>query len=177
MLAFAAFASHAQSPPPGFIMHRTQAGQLDPSGWTRAESTNGKFEVRLPCLYNDFTVDESDPGSKVKRTDTVGCLRADGKKFSVTRVRYKNPEADALYFFENGKREFQKGGAKASALTVQGLPAFELVVAESSRCGFVRMIHAFPENVLLVAEAKGAACNGLEALSRPFLDSLTLGKR
>ncbi len=175
VLLLVASLAGAQNLPPGMTMHRAQAGGLDASGWTRAASTKGNYSVRVPCLFNDFTVEDLDPSSKAKQLDTVGCLRDDRKKFSVTRFQYKHPEADAMAFFEKGKKDFRRPGQQIISSTIRGAPAFDVAVADSSRCGFIRMIHIFPENYLLVAEVASPSCSGLEALSRVFMESLVVG--
>jgi hypothetical protein len=164
----------AQTLPPGMTMHRSQTGEIDSSGWIRATSSKGEFSVRLPCPFNDFTVDGLVPEEKAKRSDTVGCARGDQKRFSVTRIQYRNPQADARAFFEKGKSDFDRPGQRIVSLTVLGAPAFDVEMT-TPRCAFARMIHVFPDNYLLVAEAVGDSCRGLGAMAPTFFDSLQIG--
>jgi hypothetical protein len=121
-------------------------------------------------------VDELDPEKKAKRADTVGCARGDQKRFSVTRIQYRNPQADARAFFEKGKSDFDRPGQRIVSLTVRGAPAFDVEMT-TPRCAFARMIHAFPENYLLVAEAIGDGCGGLGAMAPIFFNSLQIGAK
>jgi hypothetical protein len=164
----------AQSLPAGAVMHKAQAGILDESGWTIAPSTKGRFVVKLPCLYNDFTIMDTEPGSKAKQVHIVGCARHDQKKFSVSRFQYKNAQLDAPLSFENSARQFQPPGATFSRLKIDNRPAFEVAVEEPSRCGYIRMIYAFPDNFLLIAEAPRSGCKELNEMSRQFFASLVI---
>src|SRR5262245_36464072 len=60
--------AHAQNPA-GKVMHRSGAGQLDSTGWTDATSTEGKFSVRLPGPFDDFTVRNSDETPQAGRSE------------------------------------------------------------------------------------------------------------
>ena len=51
-------------------MHRKQAGEPDETGWMLAESTEGRFSVRMPINFNDFTVVETNPNAPAERTHT-----------------------------------------------------------------------------------------------------------
>ena len=47
---------HVASADPGVRMHRQQAGEFNLDSWSIAQSTEGKFSVRMPVRFNDFTV-------------------------------------------------------------------------------------------------------------------------
>lgn len=97
--------AHAQNPA-GKVMHRSGAGQLDSTGWTDAKSTEGKFSVRLPGPFDDFTVKNSDETLQAGQFFAIGTVTSEGVSFSVTRASYDNPDAAQHYF-----RNWQTGGA------------------------------------------------------------------
>ena len=168
--------AYAQALPPGMIMHRTQAGTLDKSGWTSAESTQGAFKVSLPCKFNDFTVEEKDPTSPTEKTFTVGCLRTDRSKFSATRVQYRQATAAKTFFDKNssatsGPGEVQGAGRHA------GLPFVDRALRDSTQCGFMRFISAPPDNLVMIVEAPASACTGLDSMKERFFRSLAVEKR
>src|SRR5262245_55810108 len=86
-------------------MHRVQAGELDASGWTTAKSTEGRFSVRMPLKFNDFTVTESKPDTPVKRAFTVGARSSEKIAFVATRLEYRKGAAAAREHFAS----FEKG--------------------------------------------------------------------
>src|SRR5687768_11514853 len=73
-----------QANPAGIIVHRIRAGTLDASGWSIADSTRGDFAVRVPCLFNDFSLHGSETLASV---ETVGCRAEDQRKYSASRFK------------------------------------------------------------------------------------------
>src|SRR5215212_8508987 len=65
--------------------HRTQAGDFSKSRWVLAESTHGRFSVRMPMPFNDLSA-APDTGA-VKHAYVINGLK-DGLKFSVVRMDY-----------------------------------------------------------------------------------------
>lgn len=87
---------HAQ--PTGPKMHRVQAGTPDQSGWMTADSTLGRFSVRVPVPFNDFTIETPEPSSLTRKVEVVGCKSSEGIKFSASRISYKTPGTSAELF-------------------------------------------------------------------------------
>lgn len=179
VIAFAATAVAAQSGvTDGLTMHRKDAGKPDKSGWVvDAASTGGAFRVALPCRFNDFTFEDTSEGSRTRRADTVGCATANGRRFSASRVTYRGGAREAEAFFNRGRAEPPWRGATQRIATHGALPMVESTFEDARRCGHMRMIHAAPENVLLVVEAPKVACAGLAAASRRFFESLAIDAR
>src|SRR5262245_66561801 len=73
-------------------MHRKDAGQLDNTGWTLAESTEGRFSVYMPIKFNDFTTLEPYP-SPLERAYHVGAKSGDEIALRATRIVYCKGEA------------------------------------------------------------------------------------
>lgn len=168
---------NAQATPPGLTLHRIQAGTLDESGWTHAGATLGAFELQIPCLYNDFTIEDLAANSSVKQTFTVGCLRQDQRRFLVTRVQYRSGETDARAFFEKSGDIKEWPERKIVRSTFLGLDAIDFSFNDQKTCGFVRLVHVPPETVLMLAEAPMAECDGLDAMKKFFLGSLIILSR
>lgn len=98
----------------GLVMHRSQAGVPDATGWITAESTHGGFSVRLPIPFSDFSMDIDD-GTPVRRVDAVGCLGSERIKMSATRATYASAEIAAA--------QFEKLRSDPDLLRVSGAPA------------------------------------------------------
>lgn len=64
-----------------FTMHQKQAGSPGPGGWIPATSTQGRFTVRLPATYNDFSAVAPRQQGGTLSTHTVGTTLASGTKF------------------------------------------------------------------------------------------------
>jgi hypothetical protein len=112
-------------------MHRIQAGTLDESGWTNANSTQGVFTATMPCLFNDFTVEDMNAKSSTEKVFTLGCRRYDQRKFSVSRVQYRSGNADAQTFFEGNAivSEWPRGTVVRSKF--QGFAIIDVELDES----------------------------------------------
>jgi hypothetical protein len=161
-----------QDLPPGMKMHRLQAGTLDQSGWVRAESTQGAFSVKLPCVFNDFLMD--DDKAEVFRAHAVGCKRPDGEKYSVTRLEYRGGAAAAKKFFEEWRDESVPANVSKTKSVFNGLPAVDVVRSEPSRCGALRFLLVGPDTILMVAEAPAEQCTHLLSQVPAFLSSLVV---
>jgi hypothetical protein len=153
-------------------MHRLQAGTLDPTGWALAESTRGAFSVKLPCKFNDFTIDD-DTGADVARVHTVGCLRPDREKYSATRVQYRGESMAARYFEKNAEPAAFHGAKKVRS-TLHGLPVIDIVPFERDQCAAMRFVLAGTEIVMMVAESPPEQCAALRTRIPAFLSSLEI---
>lgn len=167
-------ASLAQSLSQDMTVHRIQAGLLDASGWAKAESTDGAFAVKMPCTFNDFSLDQSSANTPMIKSYTVGCLRPDKRKFSATRIRYRNGAKDARSFFEKYAKGEGWPGAHISRSTYKGMPVVDVVLENKAQCGFLRYVLAHEDSLLLVTEAPRGSCQDMEAQSYEFFASLTV---
>jgi len=149
-------------------MHRVQAGVLDSFGWTVANSTEGRFSVELPCRFNDFTLVKG----AADKLFVVGCKRADGGKFSTTRSMYRDGARAAQQYFDRTAKDGMWPGSKVVAGKYDGAPMADSTIVEDDSCGWGRLIRAGNDNVVLIAEGKGAACPNVESLVPRFFASL-----
>jgi hypothetical protein len=163
----------AQADPPA-TMHRIQAGSLDASGWTDAISTEGGFSTHLPCLFNDFSINDADPQSTVSRGFALGCQRADGSKFSVWRFRYRGGATAAQILFDEAGRGAAMPGAAITRLDYAGAPALDLVGRHNDLCGWMRLIRSDTDNILLIVEGPPPTCGSLGPMATRFFAALTL---
>jgi hypothetical protein len=171
-LWMAGSAAHAQSQTAetsdDVTMHRSGAGQPDKAGWAAAQSTNGAFSARLPCRFNDFTLDSGK--EVVSKVFTIGCARADGSKFSASRLAYREGAAGAQRLFSEARKS-------SPVLKFDTDTAFSTVEIQENDCGWTRMIRAGQDNILMVVEAEGRACNGLGPLATQFFETVKVGQR
>lgn len=173
-LIFVVGTTLSQGLPPGMTMHRLQAGAPDESGWALAESTHGAFSARLPCTFNDFTVEDLTGNENVSRSDAVGCQRPDGEKYSVTRIHYRGGAKMAKSFFEKNKQASAFPGAKKTAFAFKNMSALEVSISEPTRCGTLRFLLVGPTTVLMVAEAPAAQCEHLNSQVPTFMSSFAV---
>ncbi len=132
------------------VMHRVQAGTPDKDGWYEARSTEGRFRVRLPIPFNDFTVR---PATKDDvALDVIGSRSSEGFKFSAVRMHKTVPDAAAE--LERFSRELRAGnkGAAARKLDHRGRPAVELEVPGKPTSAAMREIVAADGVFLLTVE-------------------------
>src|SRR5262249_40343159 len=140
--------AHAQNPA-GKVMHRSGAGQLDSNGWTDAKSTEGRFSVRLPVPFDDFTVKNSHEGPQAGQFFAVDTVTSEGVRLSVTRASYDNPDAAAHYF-----RNWKTGGVLRGkqedhrVTKYQGFDAVEISASDDSSIIYARTI-LVAQNLLL----------------------------
>jgi hypothetical protein len=164
--------------PPGMTMHQQQAGLLDREGWTVAQSTEGRYSVKLPCKYNDFTTEDSSPSAAVSRTDTVGCLREDQQKFAVVRMQYRGGAAAAKAYFEQNTHGIGWEAADELKRAKSGKhPALDIVTHRPPRCGFVRIVLLESDIIFLAAESPLPPCEDLKVKADKFFASLSVEGR
>lgn len=157
--------------PPGLKMHKTQAGKLGPDGWTDARSTEGRFSIRLPILYNDLTVTESDPKADVKLGHTVGGKTADGFKVSATRIIYRAKGLASKNF-----EKFSKSAPNTKRLTYKGYEAVEFELSNSTSFSRQRAVLIGDEEIVLILEAPKTLQSALNEIAPRIFDSLNVDK-
>ncbi|SRR6266511_2300358 len=160
---------------PEMTMHRIQAGELDATGWTTAQSTEGRFTVRLPLRFNDFTVAETDPNSVAAKTFAVGAKSAEGIKFSATRVTYRKPGAAANRFsqIENGEA-FPTKPTSIKKIQHRGFKAVDVTLSNSSSVAYQRVLLVGPDIVTLIVEAPLPQRDLAMRLVPTFFESVTI---
>jgi hypothetical protein len=170
--------AHAQPAAPAMTMHRTQAGELDATGWTTAASTHGRFSVRLPLKFNDFTVAEADAGSKVDKIFTVGTRSSEGLKFVASRMTYRKPGAATDFFGAAERREgFAAKASQHRKLDYRGFRAVEILISERGAVLYQRLVLAGPDLISLTLEAPREHDALARDLLPRFFDSLAVAKK
>jgi hypothetical protein len=177
--AMLATATASQTLPPGMTMHRLQAGEPDASGWMVAASTGGRFSVRIPLKFNDFTVGESDPKVPVLRTFVVGSKSREGIKFTATRIIYRKGADAAREFFTR----FEKGQglaappARVTPRHVGGRRAVDLVLTNESDISYQRVVMLESDLLVMIVESPRPHDATAQQFVRPFFDSLVVNPR
>jgi hypothetical protein len=177
IMMVAAHAAHGQQQP-AMTMHRTQAGELDSSGWTAARSTQGGFAVRLPLLFNDFTITDSDPASPTGKVFTVGAKSVEGVKITASRITYRKADGAATYFARIGRGEgLQAKPASIKALTVLGRKAVDLQLATGSGVSHARYVLLDSDVIVLIVEAPVAQRSLVADVAPTFFSSLAVERK
>jgi hypothetical protein len=157
-------------------MHRQQAGAPDPSdksGWMLAASTQGRFSVRLPLKFNDFTVTEV-PEAPALRTHTVGTRSSEKISFVATRIVYRKGAAAAKAYFAR----FEKGqGQTAKPVSVAprqvgALRAVDLVFKGPGAVSYQRVVLLDTDLLMLSVESPSEHDEAAWKLAGTFFDSL-----
>jgi hypothetical protein len=167
------FLANAQNPT-GTVMHRSGAGQLDSTGWTDAKSTEGKFSVRLPVPFDDFTVKNSDEGLQAGRFFVIGAATPEGVKLSVIRASYDNPNAAEHYF-----KNWQKGGVLRGkqedhrVTNYRDFDAIEISASDDSSIVYARTILVKRDLLLQTIESPLSQRAVAEQLKATFFQSLS----
>lgn len=167
----------AQSaPPPEMHMHRVQAGTLDATGWTLAASTEGAFSVRLPCKFNDYTVDIKEAGAIKGHLFMVGCDRADGVRFSAMRFQWVAPNG-GQETYDRYVREGLAPGATFRSDTFKGFPSVYSSYASGGKCAWARALHVGGEVLVVMVEPVHAPCTDLKAVADKYFDTAEVKSR
>jgi hypothetical protein len=154
-------------------MHRKQAGEVDSTGWMLAASTQGRFSVRLPIKFNDFTVVEV-PEAPAARTYTVGARSSEQIAFVATRIVYRKQRASAQEYFAR----FEKGlGQAATPVSVTprrigALRAVDLVFRGPTAVNYQRVVLLDSDLLMLSVESPAEHQAAAQDLASRFFDSL-----
>jgi hypothetical protein len=156
-------------------MHRKQAGaDPDAAGWMLAKSTEGRFSVRLPLKFNDFTLTESNPGAPAARTFVVGMRSSEKIALTATRIVYRKGAASAREYFAR----FEKGeglGAKPESvkpLKVGDLRAVDLALKRGADVSYQRVVLLDSDLLLMIVEAPREHDAIVQKIYPAFFDSL-----
>ena len=158
----------------GTVMHRSGAGQVDSTGWTDAKSTEGKFSVRLPAPFDDFTVKNSDEALQAGRFFVIGAITSEGVRLSATRASYDNPDSAEHYF-----RNWQRGGLLRGkqeyhrVTKYQSFDAVEICASDDSSIVYARTILVKRNLLLQTVESPLSQRAAAEQLKATFFQSLS----
>ena len=155
---------------PSIIMHRSGAGELDKTGWAEAKSTEGKFSVRLPNVFNDFSTRAGESQNPVDRMFVVGTV-VDGVKFAAARISYLTPDAARQYYekFVSGET-FPKG--KRNAGDYKGFSFVDITVSDDRAAANMRVLLIGQSIMNLTIEGPLAKAAIGEKLKLTFFESL-----
>jgi len=159
----------------GMKMHRVQAGKPDQSGWITADSTFGRFSVRVPLSFNDFTVEDSAPSSLTRKVEVVGCKSSEGIKFSASKIFYKAPGTSAKQF-----EKMKSGGGLPDATVTPAKAgaheAVDIAFGDSSMRANQRAVLMGEEIYVLIVEWPMQQRTLAATLVPTFLDSLKISE-
>jgi hypothetical protein len=163
--------------PSGMTVHRLLAGDLDATGASMAASTHGDFSVRMPCRFNDFSMKGQD-SEPVLEIEALGCRRADQRKYSASRFKYRTGATAARKYFDamSGPRRLE-GETVRRRLMFNGFPALQVDFQSASRCGAMRSVLIGSDLLTLTAEGPPIKCDGLMTQAESFFDSLQVTLR
>jgi hypothetical protein len=138
---------------PALTMHRLQAGFAEADGWYTARSTEGRFIVRVPYPFNDFTINMTErEGAKVF---AVGCVTPGGVKFSAVRSLKKTPGETTDSIFAGLVAISEKNGATTTKRHEYFGHAALDVHTKSKKNFFVRSVVLSDESIMMIVDPQG----------------------
>ena len=155
-------------------MHRKQAGEPDKSGWMLAASTEGRFSVRLPLKFNDFTVIEGKPDAPVARTHTVGARSSEKITLQATRIEYRKGAAAAKEYFAGFEKGQSQQGVtpKVTPAKVGGQRAVDLELRKGNDVAWQRVVLLDKDLLMLTVDSPKEHEVVSKQLMATFFDSL-----
>jgi hypothetical protein len=153
-------------------LNRTQAGTLDNNGWTLAESSEGKFSVKLPCLFNDMTTTNI-ATTPLNKGFALGCVDSEGVRFTAIRTTYRQEGYASSLFSKYEKGEGLPGKVMpANKLDYMGFKTLDIALMDETFL-LLRVILVGEDLVMLTKEAKPFDLPPISNTSI-FFDSLKL---
>ena len=155
-------------------MHRKDAGQADKTGWTLAESTEGRFSVYMPIKFNDFTVLERYP-SPADRAYHVGGRSSDEIALQATRIVYRKGAASAREYFARFARGEGFGLVPervSPPRRVREMRTVDLFFKQTGSVRYQRVVLLESDLMMLSVEAPPAHADVAQQLAGRFFDSL-----
>jgi hypothetical protein len=172
LLAVASWPAVAEPTP---TMHRAGAGTLDASGWTDASSTEGHFSIRMPCVFDDYKLDNPDQAAPVPRSHFLVCRRADAVRFMAVRISYRGGLFGAqARFDETGRHYRSAAGTVVTALPASASQGFDAAQRNDHACLQIRMVRDSGNNVLMIVDGPLAACDRIPGVAAQFFAALRL---
>jgi hypothetical protein len=158
---------------PPITMHQQMAGELDETGWTNAVSTEGKYMVRVPTKYNDFTTIHDGPNSPIERSFDISALTMQRVSFRVTRIHYHPGTNGARAQFEKLKVSVGKLHYKnLKPMKMNGNDAMEGEIVTANASMVQRVILLGEDLFMMIAEYPNAQETIAKRQIPTFFDSV-----
>jgi hypothetical protein len=155
-------------------VHRENAGTLNEYGWVRAESTEGKFVVDLPSLFNDITISGHDSSPALKAY-SIGTTTSENIRFLATRVSYRTPGYASLVFARLEKGEGVPGKiVSIDMLQHQGFRAVSIMMWKPDSILVQQTLLVGEDTVTLMIEGHIEKIDSLKTIGSHFFDSLRI---
>jgi hypothetical protein len=155
-------------------VHRENAGTLNSHGWVRAESTEGKFVVDLPSLYNDITISDHDSSPALKAY-SIGTTTSDNIRFLATRVSYRTPGYASSVIARLEKGEGVPGKVVSiDKLQHLGFRAASIMIWKPDAFLAQQTLLVGEDTVTLMIEGPIEKIDSLKAIGGHFFDSLRI---
>lgn len=159
---------------PALTMHREMVGELDEAGWALAKSTGGRFSVKTPGKYSDFSTLDSSPTRPIAEAHAIVAITVQGIKFTATRMKFKLGKEVAVKQFNRLK--LPSGELKYKSLKAMKVHEFEAMEGELENAGarvVQRTVLIDAELLMLMVEYPKAQEAVAKRLLPVFLASLT----
>jgi len=155
-------------------MHRKQAGEVDGTGLMYAESTGGRFSVKMPIRFDDFTVVETNANSPAERSYIIAARSSERITLVATRVVYRKGAEGAKAYFARLERG-EGLGAKPTRLQPRragGLPAVDFELRGSADISYRRAILLQSDLIMLTVETPREHDKTAREMVPTFFESL-----
>ena len=156
-------------------MHRTQAGELDETGWADAKSTEGRFTVRMPMPFNDFTVLSGDKEDLARRLYAIGSKSQEGIKITAVRTEYERPDAASKQFEKiRTIGMWQQGSTQPLLIDHNGFSAVEQQVRNNTMIAYSRTILVGNDMIVMIIEFPSEQQILIDQIEKQFFNSLVV---
>ncbi len=155
-------------------VHQSAAGTAGKDGWFDAKSTGGKFSLRFPTKFDDYSMDIGGKSGEPART--VHYLRAvrpaEVTFNSVRTPNFRATPIDPDVALPGAVKVFKEQGTltKENRITYAGRPALDYEVKVNGKHALFRLI-VFPQSIITLA-VESTTGTPIEASARRFFESL-----
>jgi hypothetical protein len=157
-------------------MHRLRAGDPDDDGWCLAESTEGGFSVKLPSVFNDFTMSNKTANGGIVKFHAIGTVTQAGTKYAASAITSTDPMVKADLLSDFGK-SFD-GVLERRSISHAGLNGIHMRVRSTAWTALFRIFQKGRTLYLLGVEHQTSPIMSqeIEQCAIIFFDSFKLGE-
>lgn len=150
--------------------------EQDASGWYPAVSTSGSFITKLPCPFNDYTLQLQDPKVGLLVTYCIGAISADGCGFGVMETL--NSEKMELKDFDALVNGFKENTSlkvtNVNKSTYIGHPTLSFEIVGPNSGTFLRYIKGPVSHFTIVLKYPNGFRDRAAKVKTRFFDSFKL---
>ena len=158
----------------GMNMHRLRAEVPSSSGWHKAESSLGNFEILMPFPFNDFTIKMPQKDGTVVLTHMVGAESSDKRKYSTTEFVQRPGTKFSLKEFPKNFERMGENVQDVEFFEYEGYSACQFNVSNGKMAAYQRVVVTEKGGFIMIIEFPESIRKNVEPTVDTFFDSLKL---